>query len=185
MTPFRFPRLRRAVRGLAFVICALAVVACDKDLFTFDPEFSVNLFRPGKKWPKEDKFTPAEREVYARYGKPDFFRAWWDPSGSVKQRIELISRLKEVQKGKNLPPYSWIYLNRGVEVIFAAQSYEEQPLADQIRMLARYGDPEDVKTLDGGITQWMYFGAGKLYKFSRGRVIEEKEFPAMGNYIKP
>jgi hypothetical protein len=129
--------------------------------------------------------TPAEREVYARYGRPDHFRAWWDPSGTVKQRIEILPRLKEVQKGKNLPPYSWIYLRQGVEVLFAGQSYEEQPLTDQIRILTRYGDPEDSKTLEGGVTQWMYFGAGKLYKFVRGQVVEEKEFPAMGNYIKP
>ncbi|MCX7717618.1 MAG: hypothetical protein N2111_04340 [Candidatus Sumerlaeaceae bacterium] len=177
--------LRRAVRVLSLVLCAFAFAACEKDMFSFDPDFSVNLFRPGKKWPDEKKFTPAEREVYARYGRPDHFRAWWDPSGTVKQRIEILPRLKEVQKGKNLPPYSWIYLRQGVEVLFAGHSYEEQPLTDQIRILTRYGDPEDSKTLEGGVTQWMYFGAGKLFKFARGRVIEEREFPAMGNYIKP
>ena len=61
----------------------------------------------------------------------------------------------------------------------------EQPLSDQVRLIIKYGDPEEVKASEYGGSQWMYFSAGKLYKFSpAGRIIEEKTFPGMGTYIK-
>lgn len=179
------PRRIVSARPLMLILAALVALAgCDKDLFLIDPNYSVNIFKPGPKWPNEKKMLPVEREVYAKYGKPDGFRAMWTPEGKIMQGIEISERLKEVRKGKNLPPFTWMYINAGREIHFAGSGFTEHPINDQLRLVFRYGDPEDVKTQENGIVQWMFYGVGKLYKFYNGRVVEEKEFPAMGAYPK-
>ena len=160
----------------------MALVACEQDV-KIDPEFSVNVFMPGPKWPTVKKLTLPQNEAYEKYGRPDAFRVWWTPKGELKSRDAAVAEFKQ-KKMKNPPPYSWLYLARNIELVFTGSGYEERPMPDQVRILAKYGDPEDVKELQTGTTQWMFYGAGKLYKFIDGRIVEEKEFPAMGKFTK-
>lgn len=178
---------RKLARIAACCLCAclmlVALPGCDEDV-SMNTDFSIHLVSPGPKWPKKPKkLTTAQQEVLARYGRPDQFRIFYNRSGVIQTRSELGKELM-AKKPKQLPPHSWIYAQRGVEVVFEGSSFREQPLTDQVRILMSHGDPEEVKLIDGGI-QWMFFGAGKLYKFSpNGRIVEEKSFPAMGTFIK-
>lgn len=169
--------------ALAVTLGLTVLSACDDQDYVINQEFSVNLFQPGPKWPKVKKLKPLEKEVYEKYGKPDHFRIWWTPSGQPKQRLDLEKQFSQ-KSIKQVPKYSWVYLQQGKEIVFGATNYQEVSLTDQVRILTEYGDPEDVKELSGGITQWMFYGAGKLYKFVNGRIVEQKELPAMGRFLK-
>ena len=69
-------RLTARLRGVAALLLAVAVMTgCEKDMFAFKPEFSVNIFYPGKKWPNMEKMMPNEQQVFNELGKPDAFRA--------------------------------------------------------------------------------------------------------------
>ena len=170
------------------LICAAMMltflVGCEEDV-NMNTEFSIHLLTPGPKWPKKPKkLEPHQQEVLAKYGKPDLFRVFYNKTGAFQTRSELGKEMMD-EKPKKLPPHSWIYSQRGIEVVFEGKSYREQPLTDQVRLIIKYGDPEEVKASEYGGSQWMYFSAGKLYKFSpAGRIVEEKTFPAMGTYIK-
>lgn len=168
---------------LLAAFAALSLAACDQDL-VIDPEFSVNVFNPGPKYPNVKKLTTPQKEVFEKHGKPDHFKVQWDKRGTLKTRAEVEPLLARA-KPKNLPPYNWIYLDKNLEISFTENSYEELPLSDMTRMLTKHGDPEDVKELHAGIIQWMYFSVGKQYKFNQGRLVETKEFPALGKFQKP
>ncbi|RMH26034.1 MAG: hypothetical protein D6691_08630 [Candidatus Hydrogenedentota bacterium] len=170
---------------LVLVLIASAIVwsGCkDKDLFVFRLDHSVNVFYPSPKWPDAKRLTPPEREVYERYGKPTAFRVLWTPSGQIRLRREL--ELAFDKKLKTIPPYTWVYVDKGKEIVFRGASYEEIPLSDQIRLVLKYGDPEDVRDLGAGTVEWMYFSVGKLYRLKNGRIVDTKDFPAMGKFIK-
>ena len=169
-------KLIGAVGALAIL---LVFSACEQDV-KVDTEFSVNIFHPGPKWPNVKKLTLPQKEVYERFGKPDCFRVWWSPAGELQSRDAAMAYYKE--KKKVPQEYSWVYIARGVEVLFTGNSFQEQKISDQVRVVAKYGDPEDVKQMQQGVTQWMYYSAGKLYKFAEGSLMEEKEFPAMGKF---
>lgn len=175
--------MRPILRVLCLLSCAMLILtACEQDV-VIDPKFSVNVFSPGPKWPNVKKLKPVEREVFEKYGKPDRFRVWWNPTGELRTRFDVEQEFRRA-KPKDLPPYSWIYLSSGIEVRLTASGYQEQPVTDQVRLMTQYGDPEDVKELKNGLTQWMYYSVGKLYKFGNGMIVEEKEFPAMGSFHK-
>lgn len=167
----------------AVLVASILLTACKKDQdFAFKQDFSINLFYPGPKWPDRKKLKPVERDVYERYGRPAAFRILWPPSGDIRRRSDLEDAFAKAPK--IIPPYSWVYPSLGKEIVFRGQAYEELPLTDKVRLVLRYGDPEDVKELSSGVEQWTYYSAGKIYKIRSGRIIEEKEFPAMGRFIK-
>ena len=174
------------VTAIAAAAALLVTIAgCGGQDVGFDPAFSVNLFQPGPKWPNVEKLAPAQREVYQKYGKPEQFRVLWNPAGQVKTRSELAQTFQGKKMPKDLPPHTYLYLSMGKEIWFEGGSYVERPITDMTRILVKHGDPEDVKPLPDSGTQWMYYGAGRLYKFDKdGATTEEKEFPAMGRYIK-
>ncbi|MGC8841421.1 MAG: hypothetical protein ACP5QZ_08215 [Candidatus Sumerlaeaceae bacterium] len=160
----------------------LLLAGCKDQDFSFKPDFSVNLFFPGPKWPNTKKLTKVESDVYERYGRPAAFRVLWPPNGDIKLRSELEDVF--AKQPKVLPPYSWVYPSLGKEIVFRGQAYEERPLSDKVRLILKYGDPEDVKELSSGVVQWTYYSAGKMLKLREGRIVEEKEFPAMGRFLK-
>jgi hypothetical protein len=168
------------------ILCALLCVglaACKNDQdFTFKQDFTVNFFYPGPKWPNVKKMTKVEQEVYQRFGRPAAFRILWPPNGDIRLRSELEDAF--AKKPKVMPAYSWVYPALGKEIIFRGDAYEEQPLTDKVRLVLKYGDPEDVKDLSSGVVQWTYYSAGKMIKLRQGRIVEVKEFPAMGRFIK-
>lgn len=176
-----FSARRALLQIICVVVALLGLAACDQDL-EINQEFSVNVFKPGPTWPNVKKLPPEQKEAYERYGKPDCFHVYWTPDGAIKTKEDLRKELKG-GKPKTIPPYSWIYLKLNKEVTFKNGMASELPLTDQIRIIAQNGDPEDVRE-DSGVTQWMFYSTGKIYKFSKGRVFETKEFPAMGKYLK-
>lgn len=177
-----YRRWTYVARGLCLLGFAALTIACKDQDLVFKPDFSINLFYPGPKWPNEKKLTKVERDVYERYGKPQAFRVLWPPNGDIRQRSDLEEAF--AKQPKVMPPYSWVYPQQGIEIVFRGQGYEEQPLSDKVRLVLKYGDPEDVKDLSGGVIQWTYYSAGKMIKLRGGRIVEVKEFPPMGRFIK-
>jgi hypothetical protein len=177
-SPFR-QRLYKACVAVTFLA---ALSGCDQDV-ELNIDYSINIFKPGPKWPNVKKLTPVQRQVYEKYGTPDCFRVFWTPDGAIKMRADLQKEMKGM-KPKNMPPFSFVYLKDNKEIVFRGSQYVEQPLPETARIVIENGDPEDVKELHGGVTQWMFYSTGKLYKISRGHVIEQKEFQAMGQYLK-
>jgi len=168
---------------LAIAAALLFLASCEDDL-KIDPKFSVNVVTPGPKWPNKDKLTPAQKEIFEKYGKPDAFRLIWNTSGRYMLQSDLAQMLGN-KKPSKLPPYTWIYQQRGIEVSFQGPSPVETPINDQLRLVLKYGDPESVKETEGGITQWQFYSVGYMYKFSKdGRIIQETTFPAMGKFFK-
>jgi hypothetical protein len=177
--------IARIAAIVASATLLVTIAGCGGQDVAFNPDFSVNLFQPGPKWPNVEKLTPAQKEVYQRYGKPEQFRVLWNPTGQVKTRSELAQTFQNKKMPKELPPHTYLYMNLGKEMWFEGGSFVERPITDMTRILVKLGDPEDIKPLPNGGTQWMFYGAGRLYKFDRdGATVEEKEFPAMGRYIK-
>ncbi|MCX7626399.1 MAG: hypothetical protein N2Z21_09340 [Candidatus Sumerlaeaceae bacterium] len=175
-------RWTNVVRFLVLLGLLILATACKDQDLVFKPDFSINLFYPGPKWPNVKKLGKVEQDVYQRYGKPQAFRVLWPPNGDIRQRSDLEEAF--AKQPKVIPPYSWVYPQQGIEIVFRGQGYEEQPLSDKVRLVLKYGDPEDVKELSSGIVQWTYYSVGKMIKLRAGRVVEVKEFPPMGRFIK-
>lgn len=168
---------------LAVLASLLFLASCEDDI-KIDPKFSVNIVTPGPKWPNIKNLTPAQKEIYDKYGKPDAFRLIWNPSGRFMQQSDLAQMLGN-KKPSKLPPYTWIYQQRGIQVSFQSSQPAETPVNDQLRLVLKYGDPENVKETAEGIMQWQFYSVGYMYKFSRdGMIIEESKFPAMGKFMK-
>lgn len=173
----------RRFRLILLLVLGVLLTSCGEQDYVLNPDFSVNMFTPGPKWPKVKKLSAAEKEIYERYGKPDAFRVLWNPTGKLRSRMEVSSDFN-AKKIKSMPPFTWVYVKQGKEIAFKGAGYEELPLTDEVRLLVEYGDPEDVKEIFNGVTQWMFYGAGKLFKLSNGKIVEQKDFPAMGRFQK-
>lgn len=173
----------RAARISLAAACLFVLAGCEEDVL-FKPDFSVNLLEPGPKWPKKKKnLTAHQQEIFDKYGRPDHLRIQWNPEGRIMVREQLKVALKD-KKPQTLPPCSWVYTRRNMEVVFDPEGPREVPITDEIRLVLRHGDPEDVKPLPGGVSQWSFYGAGRMYRMVSGRIVEEKEFPAMGSFRK-
>jgi hypothetical protein len=178
-----FFRLSRNILPILLVLGTIfAFSACDQDV-TLDLDKSVNIFHPGPKWPTVKNLTPAQKQIYETMGRPDCFHILYDHSGKIKMRQVLEKELNG-KKPKNLPPYSWVYLKDKKEIVFEGNSYVERPLTETLLLVIQYGDPEDVRSLPDGVSQWTWYSAGKMYKIYNDKIIETKEFPAMGTFLK-
>ena len=175
------PAKRAWIAAVTAALGLLILTACDQDL-VIKPEFSVNVFEPGPKWPNIKKLTPIQKEVYEKFGRPDNFRVMWNKAGQLRRRIDVE---KDIAQKKPLPNYSWVYMRHEKEIVFEGSTFVEKPVNDQLKMLVKYGDPEDVKEMEGNITQWTFYGAGKLYKFnSAGQLVGQQDFTPMGKFQK-
>jgi hypothetical protein len=179
----KFPVRSALLHLLVLAISFGLLVACDQDV-EIKPEFSVNIFKPGPSWPNVKKLTPEQRQLFEKYGKPDCFHVYWTSDGAIQPRAELEKSMKG-KKPKTIPPYSWVYLATNKEIVFPPGGKpREQPLPETVKIVAENGDPEDVRQDQPGVTQWMFFSTGKIYKIANNRVIEKKDFPALGKYLK-
>lgn len=172
-----------ALQILLLAAAVFMLAGCEKDDVNIDPDFSINVCQPGPKWPNPKNLTPAQKEVLDKYGKPDFFHVWWTPDGQYRTRTDFVKEQREGKK-RPIPPYSYVYLRLNKDICFRGSDYQVLPVSDQLRVVCQLGDPEDIRTMESGVLQWMYYSAGKLYKFGRGRIVEEKDFPAMGKFGK-
>lgn len=151
--------------------------------FIFNFDFTINFFQPDPKWPVEKLLKPAEKEVLEKLGRPDAFRILYDPEGNIKIRRSLELEYK-AKKPKEIPNYSWVYMQRNEEIIFSGNGYYSKPLTDAIRLVLKYGDPENTKQLPDEMVEWTYYSTGKIYRIYKDKVIDVKEFPAMGSFHK-
>jgi len=179
------------VKGPIRLVCIVAAGAmaagsasCPKKMsFSLDTKFSVNLVRPSPTWPKLEKLSLAQLEVYEKYGRPDYFRIWYNPRGEIVTAREAGPIIRAKRLGEL--PRSWVYENKKIEVRFTSPSkYEELPLSDQLKVLCLRGDPQerDVQTLKGGIVResWTYFDVGEKYFFIDGHISKKQVFKGVG-----
>jgi hypothetical protein len=166
------PHVSRFVEILAKATMLAALAAggagCHRSLqFGFDPRFSVNLMTPSNQWPDMKKMTPAEIEVYEKYGKPDFFRLLYSKRGELATHWEAnpLIRAKKV----NGLPKTWIYEDAGIEVRFRSPAkFEEIKLDDRMKTLLAHGDPSEISPLqskDLAREAWTYWDTGEKYFF--------------------
>lgn len=148
----------------------------------FDVKHSVNIALPGKGWPIEKKLSPEKLATYKKYGMPDAFHVYWDPTGSVQSSDFVKKELKrrKAMGEKDLPPYAWVYLDKNIEVFFDKNGKaSEKPITDKIRIIIQNGDPQKVD--QSSLLKWTYYSTGKIYTFGpAGNKVEENTFPAMG-----
>ncbi len=177
------PFLRKPVGVIAVSFGLFPFSAPKQQPVVFNFDQTINLFQPGPKWPVEKLLKPAEKQVYEQYGKPDYFRILWNSTGEIKVRSILEQEWKSTGP-KNLPPSSWVYLQRNEEIIFVNDSFRTQPLTAAVQLIVKMGDPELVKDMGSGMAQWTYYSTGKMYTVSEGKVAETRSFPPMGSYHK-
>ena len=175
----------------ARILVALAVLflllGCRRQILIFERDFSINLARPGEDWQAESSFSPAQEEVLKKWGQPDFVRIWWDQEGELRSYLEVDQLMR--REGYATCNQSWLYCLVKKEVLFLSPNeHEELPLSDQLQLIARYGDPEEVSKVplaEGGYEEkWFYFSRGKMFRFQHGQLIRTQEFPTMGRKIK-
>jgi hypothetical protein len=182
-------KLLSALRLLmaGFLLASMATACKDKQSegVSFNPEFSINLMPLGDKWPGELKdLKPRERAALGQYGPPDFMRILWNRNGSVKIRDQFSKAERERMKKALELPTTWVYVDRNIELVFQGDSWAERKLNDEIRLIARMGDPEAVRAVGGGVAEWTFYSTGRIIKLYNGAIIETREFPAMGGYLK-
>lgn len=180
--------MKRALISVVVVVICCTLIGCARNkLILFSSDFSVNLAKPSANWPKAKLLSPAEQGLLKEYGRPDFFRLCWSEDCELKSYMDVPLNLL-VKRGYKV--ISWIYINRGIEVILNGQSnYSVKPLSDKLKVLCQYGDPESRKVemdkdLNCSVEVWQYYSAGKLFKFSGDKIISEQTFPRMGRKIK-
>ena len=180
-------------RGVHFLfpfLCLIPVISCSsvfkKDKVTLNPEFSVNVAKPEKDFPNEDKLFPSKKEVFKLYGVPDFVRFWWSKDGRIHRSLEVDNKIKS-QKGLLILKQSWIYVDKNIECIFDSNtSYREAPLNDKIRTVCTYGDPEDMKIISEVPPYseiWHYYSQGLILKFENDKLISQQKHSPMGRMI--
>jgi hypothetical protein len=127
---------------------------------------------------------PREKAALEKYGRPDFMRIIWDRSGAIKIRDQFNAvERKRMKKAAELPT-TWVYLDRNVELVFSGDTWQERRLNDEIKLVARMGDPEAVREIPGGIVEWTFYSTGRIVKLLNGSIVETRQFPAMPGFMK-
>jgi hypothetical protein len=152
--------------------------------YAVDPAFSVNIIKPGSTWPKFDNMTPAKLEVYDRYGRPDYFRVWYNPNGEIANMRQAGPLIRQREVGRL--PWSWVYETEEIEVRFGSPTrFEEIPLSDKLKVLCTNGDPHappDITELKTGSIResWIYYDVGKQFVFIDDKLADVHRFRGMG-----
>ena len=164
----RFFRPAMASAALAAALVVLTTGCAQDPGYHFDPRFSVNLIRPTLTDENVKALSPANREIYQLYGHPDYMRLFWNSKGELTTRAKEWSRINANQH--NRLPRSWIYLDRGKEIIFTgANNYKQVDLTDQVRVICELGDPGDIQRRvideESYFVEWTYLDRGERYYF--------------------
>jgi len=182
--------MKRFYPFLLFLIVGFWVSACQKrQEILLNMSFSVNVAQPGPTFPKMENLVESKKQAYDLYGRPDFIRLWWTRDGYPKRFLEVDRLLNQEPQSIYALRHSWIYLDQEVEVIFdSGKTFHEVPLTDKVRMLCRYGDPEDVKSLTSGEgtpeETWHYYSLGLILRFRGDTIISKQTHAPMGQFIK-
>lgn len=175
--------LRRPVGVVAISLGLIPFFGAKTQPYELNFDQTINFFQPGAKWPIERLFSPVEKQVYEQYGRPDLFRFLWSPTGELKMR-EAVRLEWTRDKLKTMPSHTWVYVQRNEEVVFSGNTVTTRPLTETMHLIIKYGDPENVKQIGNGVTQWTYYSVGKIYTIAADRVVSTQDFPAMGSYHK-
>lgn len=182
---------RRGRLACVAVVCLLAIasaglVACggkNRKPIDINPDYSVNVIPVPEFWPREDidwAEEPAKRavqeEVYARLGRPDFFRKVYTFDNRIIRPQEL-SPYAVLMGQRPTPLFHWVYIDLDKVITFTGETYKEEEISDQLRTVALHGDPNDIKNFPvDGIqrTSYYYFNHGKEFVFVNGTLTEER-----------
>lgn len=175
--------LRQPVGIIALSFGLIPFMGAKQQPYELNFEQTINFFRPGAKWPVQKLLTPAEKQVLEQYGRPDMFRLLWTNTGELKMR-EMVQLEWTRNKLKTFPPFTWVYLRRNEEIVFTPNGFQAEPLTEIMHIVIKYGDPENVKDIGNGVSQWTYYSVGKMYTIAGNKVVSTKEFPAMGSFHK-
>jgi len=179
----RFAKAMRLAAWLALAAAITGFATCGMEPpVNVNPNFSYNLAVPDARWPRLNLLSPAENEVYQKYGKPDYFRLWYNKQGDLVSGREAgpIVRARKLRDLRR----SWIYEDKKIEVKFRSPAKsEEVPLSDQLQVLCLRGDPQerDPQIRNGILREmWTYFDKGEKYIFMDGRLAEKQLFKGVG-----
>lgn len=187
---------------LATVALMAAACASNKVDIAIDDRFSWNVAKvpPNFNGPKI-KHNPAETEVLARKGVPDFIRIWWNADGSLIRSSDLSGRRDQVGQILATNKKSWIYMDaeeskegegsedapKGEEILFRTNGngYRSQPLSGAMRLVCLYGDPSTRSTPveRGGSTHetWIWIDRGIQVELVDGKPGKERHITATGS----
>jgi hypothetical protein len=187
----RRARINRELLTLILGICLAGSFGCNrkKELIELDPRFSFNLAPVPPSFPGEDfaALTPNQQEVFLKYGKPDFIRFYWISDGTFITSSDLSGKGPTMEQTIAETKKTWIYTGRNErEVEFLSNGgYVEHPLTEKLRLIARYGDPNDKsppKRDDRGRVReyWQWIDHGMLIEFLDDQEVNRQHFTATG-----
>ncbi|MEN6627385.1 MAG: hypothetical protein ABFD69_14265 [Candidatus Sumerlaeia bacterium] len=169
----------------ACVLVAGAVCACggNKHTIEVDQRYSMNIVKTPYWFPDEETpLLPVEKDVFDRYGKPQFMRLWWRDDGTFITSSDLAGKDQEIiGQDMNNMKKSWIYPKLNKEVVFSAdhQSQTEQPISEALDLICKYGDPSKNRPVEvEGHTRetWIWLEHGKKALIEDGRVLKVSNF---------
>ena len=174
---------------IAGILCTLWLSGCAKyHYLKFDQYFSINLAKPGSKWPNRNKMTEAEKALLDERGAPDYIRVWWSNEDRIVQFMEVHARMNKLEHLER--KQSWIYVDSQEEVVFKGESdFFVRPLSDKLKIVSTYGDPDLIKIEEQSEDKstreiWQYYSAGKIFTFHDERLTREQTTQKMGKKLK-
>jgi hypothetical protein len=185
----------RLVSLLFIVLSVQTLAGCSRNkcVIGIDDAYSVNVVKPPACFPEEiETLTAAQQEVYARYGRPDYIRYWWNPDGEFVNSSDLISMVAKIEDHMTTQRKSWIYYYDDMEIVFKPQDTGYDPpvkLGELTKTVCRYGDPSqrtEKMMINGAIREnWMYIDHGFTLELADGAVVKTVYHKATGTGTYP
>ena len=178
-------KLLKALR-LTVLVLALAPIltGCRPDpFFRMNPSFSVNVAEPLFTEETMVQLSGLERDIYDRYGEPDYIRFRWNKLDQPGNRLKNMHQLKAPQMASL--ERSWLYLDKNLEILFKRNTeIETKSIADRWRTICLYGDPDEILehtvNREDPYINYVYYGEGVRFKFDMdGNLVQESRFPRM------
>ncbi len=186
----RFPGFHfRSSLFLSGIAALLLASSCnrDKEIIEINPRYSYNVAKVPSWFPsKKHPLTTPEREVFQRYGKPDFIHFWWKTDGTFITSSDLAGKRDEIPTMVNEARKTWVYMERKIEVEFKGPNgYVEHPATEKTLLICQYGDPtrkSDVKTDNQGRSRetWIWMDQGVKIDFVDNLEIKRYNFQGAG-----
>ena len=186
--PMRSFRAQRVCLSAGLVPFFLLAMACGTyEGIVIDHRFSYNVARVPPQFPKDlQTLLPMEREVFFRYGRPDFSRIWWREDGSFIRSSDLSGRGLRTEDTLSSVKTTWIYLYRDTEIEFLpGGGYRSHPLSDRLRLTCLYGDPssKNFPTTDAQGREresWIWYDHRIRVELLDGMIVKQTRFSGFG-----
>jgi hypothetical protein len=178
---FRY-KFRKPIGVVAISFGLIPFMGPKQQPYEFNFDQTINFAQPSAKWPVVKLLTPVEKQALEQNGRPDCFRMLWNPDGTIAVRGVVEQEWRS--KNMKLPALTWVYVQRKEELVFSGNQVRVNPLSELALLVLKSGDPENVKDIGNGVTQWTYYSTGKIYTIAGDRIVDTKTFPAMGSFHK-